>query len=128
MPTYYAQTSGTQTTNATSPTPMPGLSIKIPAGVQDNAIVTLNVPNPYAQGNDYPGGWFGISVNGNVLPAIAVFTYGIQNPPSTNRMPTTLVVAVPLANAPQNVQAVWQGIRGSTVVIDTPASLSAVIA
>ncbi len=128
MPTYYAQTSGSQTTNATSPVPMPGLSFQIPEGVDDNAIVTLNVPNPYAQGNNYPGGWFGISVNGNVLPAYATFTYGIQNPPSTNRMPTTLVVSVPLTGAAQTVQAVWQGIRGSTVIIDSPASLSGGIA
>jgi hypothetical protein len=42
-------------------------------------------------------------------------------------MPTTLVVAVPLTNKPQTVQGVWAGVRGSTVIIDSPSSLSVVI-
>lgn len=124
---FFAQTTGTVTTNATSPTPIPGLSFVLPEGDAISAIVILNLPNPYAQGQDYPGGWFGISVNGTVLPAIASFTYGIQVPPSTNRMPTTLVVSVPLGLKPQTVQAVWQGIRGSTVILDSPSSLTGLI-
>jgi hypothetical protein len=128
MPTYFAQTSGTLQTNATAPTPIHGLSLVLPEGVQDSALVTLNLPNPYATGNNFPGGWFGISVNGTVLPAFAAFTYGVQQPGSFNRMPTTLVVSVPLGLKPLTIQAVWQGIRGSTVIIDSPSSLSAVIA
>lgn len=128
MPVLYAQTSGTQQTNSASPTPMSNLSLKLPEGVGVLAQVTLNVPNPYAQGNNYPGGWFGIAVNGQVLQPTASFTYGIQNPPSTNRMPTTLVVAVPLTTEAQTVQAMWSGIRGSTVIIDTPATLSVILA
>jgi mannose-binding lectin len=123
----FAQTSGTVKTNATSPTPIPGLAFEVPEGDDIGAIIILNVPNPYAEGNNYPGGWFGIAVNGSVLPAIASFTYGIVAPPSFNRMPTTLVVNVPLGLKPQKIQAMWQGIRGSTVILDSPASLTGLI-
>ena len=127
MPVLYAQTSGTQSTNSASFVQIPGLNLTIPEGAQENVLVILNLPNPYAQGNNYPGGILGISVNGNVQAAQASFTYGIQNPPSTNRMPTTLVIAVPLIAQQQTVAAVWSGVRGSTVIIDSPASLSVMI-
>jgi mannose-binding lectin len=127
MARYFAQTSGTLQTNATSPTAIAGLTFVLPEGANDLAFVTLNLPNPYATGNNFPGGWFGISVDGTVLPAYATFTYGVGQPASFNRMPTTLVVSVPLGLKPQTIQAMWQGIRGSTVIMDSPASLSAVI-
>jgi hypothetical protein len=127
MPNYFAQTSGTLQTNASSPTPIAGLSLTLPEGVGDSALVILNLPNPYAQGDNFPGGSFGLSVNGTVLPAVAVFTYGEPQPSSFNRMPTTLVVSVPLTLQPQTIQAVWNGIRGSTVIIDSPSSLSAIV-
>jgi mannose-binding lectin len=95
--------------------------------VQVSALVILNLPNPYAQGNDYPGGVPGISVNGAVSPVQASFIYGVQAPGSFNRMPTTLVVAVPLTLQQQTIQALWCGVRGSTVVIDSPATLSVVL-
>lgn len=126
MPALYAQTSGSQQTNAAAFTPIPGLSLPLPEGDGLIAVVTLNIPNPYAQGNNYPGGTFGIAVNGTPLPAIASFTYGVQVPESTNRMPTTLVVGVPLIIGPQTVSGLWYGVRGSTVILDTPASLSVV--
>jgi Bc2L-like protein len=125
----YAQTTGTQSTNNGSWTPMPGLAVKIPQGVGELAMLTLNVPNPYATGNNYPGGNFGIEVNGTVQAAYASFTYNEQNPPSTGRVPTTLVVAVPLSQTgTSTVVAVWSGVRGSTVHIDSPATLTGVIA
>ncbi|WP_371821696.1 hypothetical protein [Bradyrhizobium sp. 41S5] len=40
-------------------------------------------------------------------------------------MPTTLVVSIPLGNSAQTIQAVWAGVRGSTVIIDSPAMLTA---
>jgi hypothetical protein len=123
----YAQTSGTQQTNSGSFVAIPGLSFKIPEGVGTAALVILNVPNPYATGSNYPGGTFGITVDGTVSPVQAVFTYNEQKPQSTGRVPTTLVVSVPLAGAAQTVAAVWFGVRGSTVIIDTPATLSAVL-
>jgi hypothetical protein len=60
----YAQTNGSLSTNSGSFVPIPGLNITIPVGVDTLAMVILNVPNPYATGNDFPGGTFGIAING----------------------------------------------------------------
>jgi hypothetical protein len=130
MAVYYAQTSGNLSTSAVSPQPIPGLSVKIPAGVGDQILVVLNVPNPYATpgaGTQFPGGWFGIAVDGKVQPAFASFTYNEAQPPSTGRVPTTLVIAVELAPNPQTIQGMWHGIRNSTVMLDSPATLSATL-
>jgi hypothetical protein len=124
MTALYAQTSGTHSRNSGAFVPIPGLSITIPIGVGVSALVALNVPNPYATGKDYPGGTFGISVNGKMSPVIAVFTY---IPPSTGRIPTTLVASVPLVDTPQQIMGMWFGVRGSNVIIDTPATLSALL-
>jgi len=123
----YAQTSGNQSTNSGSFVPIPGLNLTIPEGVGVSALVILNLPMPYATGNDYPGASLGISVNGAISSVVASFTYNEQAPPSFGRVPTTLVVSVPLANKPQTVAAMWSGVRGSTVIIDTPATLSAIL-
>jgi len=123
----YAQTSGTLSTNSGTFTPMQSLTLTIPEGVGTTAIIILNVPAPYAQGSDYPGGTFGITVNGAAPTVIASFTYNDQSPGSTGRIPTTLVVGVPLVNAAQTIQAAWYGIRGSTVIIDSPATLTAIM-
>jgi mannose-binding lectin len=124
----YAQSSGSQSTNSASFVEIPGLSITIPEGVGTMALVFLNVPLPYATGNNYPGGTFGISINGTVSPVQAGFTYNEQNPGSTGRIPTTLIVGVPLINAQQTILGMWYGVRGSTVHIDSPATLSATYA
>ncbi|MHC2464897.1 hypothetical protein [Bradyrhizobium embrapense] len=121
----YAQTSGTLSTNSGTFTPMQGLNLTIPEGVGTTAIITLNVPNPYATGTDIPGGMFGVTINGKVSPVVASFTYN-ETPSSFGRIPTTLVVGIPLGNTAQSIQAVWAGVRGSTVIIDSPASLSSV--
>ncbi|GAC1506767.1 MAG: hypothetical protein NVS2B1_16250 [Bradyrhizobium sp.] len=86
----YAQTSGGQSTSSASWEKIPGLGFTIPEGVGTSALVILNLPNPYATGNNYPGGVLGISVNGTVSPVVASFTYNEQVPPSTGRIPTTL--------------------------------------
>ncbi len=122
----YAQTSGTLTTNSGSFVPIPGLTLTLPEGVNSFGLVILNLPNPYASGNNNPGGTLGISVNGTVSPVIASFTYNEQVPSSFGRIPTTLVVAVPLTNKPQTIQGMWSGVRGSTVHIDSPSTLSAI--
>jgi hypothetical protein len=127
MSSVYVQTSGSHQTGSPTFTPIPGLTLTVPEGVGIEAIVILNLPNPYATGNNFPGANLGIAVNGTALPAYACFTYGVQQPASFNRMPTTLVVSVPLANKPQQIQAVWSGVRGSTVIIDSPASLTVLL-
>ncbi len=125
----YAQTTGTHQTNSGTWVPLPGLTITLPEGVGTMAIVILNVPNPYATGNDFPGGGFGISVNGTLSPVQAIFTYNEKTPQATGRVPTTLVVGVPLTQVKggQHVQAMWFGVRGSTVIIDSPSTLSAIL-
>ena len=123
----YAQTTGTHSTNAGSFVPIPSLTLTLPEGVGISALVFLNLPNPYATGNDYPGATLGISVNGALSHVVASFTYNEKVPPSTGRIPTTLVVGIPLDNHKQTVMGMWSGVRGSTVIIDTPATLSAII-
>ncbi len=123
----YVQTQGSHSTNSGNFTPIPGLSLTLPEGVKDTALVVLNVPNPYATGNANPGGTFAISVGGVVQTPIASFTYNEAVPPSSGRVPTTLAVGVPLAGKSQPVLALWQNVRGSTVIIDSPASLSIIL-
>ncbi len=129
----YAETPSQLSTSSANWTPITGLTITLPplsAGFPPSAaLVTLNLPYPYASGNNYPGGFFGISVNGVVLPTIAAFTTNIQAPGNTGRSPTTLVVKVNLLpTSSQTIQAVWADVRGSTVIMDTTSTLSAVIA
>jgi hypothetical protein len=91
-------------------------------------LLILNVPNPYATGNNFPGGLFGLQVNGAMLAPTACFTYNEAVPVSTGRIPTTLTTVVSLNSSEDvSVVAVWSGVRGSTVHIDSPASLTAVI-
>jgi mannose-binding lectin len=123
----YAQTSGTHQTNSATWTPIPALTLTVPEGVGTSALIILNAPMPYAKGNDNPGGNFGISVGGTVSPVVAGFTYNEKAPASFGRMPTTLVLSVPLGNKPQTIVAMWSNVRGSTVIIDSPATLSAIL-
>jgi hypothetical protein len=83
----------------------------------------LNVPNPYLTegATDSIGAYFGIAVDGKALPMIASFTY--KKAEAFRRMPTTLVVGVPLTMKPQKIEGMWAGVRGATVHIGTPASL-----
>lgn len=122
----YAQTSGTQSTNSATFVPIPGLSLTIPEGVGTSALIILNLPFPYAQGNNNAGATVGITVNGALSSVISGFTYNEQVSGS-GRVPTTLVVSVPLAGAAQTIAGVWSGVRGSTVIIDSPATLSAIL-
>jgi hypothetical protein len=66
-------------------------------------------------------------VDGTVLSVVGGFTYNEPVPPSPGRVPTTLVVSVPLIDATQTVTGMWSGVRGSTVIIDSPATLSAIL-
>jgi mannose-binding lectin len=68
MSILYAQTSGTHQTNSGQFVPIPGLSLTLPEGVGVTALAILNLPNPYARGNDFPGGTLGISVAGTISP------------------------------------------------------------
>jgi hypothetical protein len=123
----YAQTSGTHQTNLANWTAIPGLTLTLPEGVGTSALIFLNAPNPYATGNKNPGGNFGVSVNGAVSPVVATFTYNEAQPTSYGRVPTTLVLSVALGSKAQTILGMWSNVRGSTVIIDTPATLSAIL-
>jgi hypothetical protein len=129
----YVQTTGTQMVAfGTSPTPIPGLTLTIPEGAGEQALVTLNVPNPYSytESRAYvAGGWFGLSVDGTTLPNVASFTFArpsLGDVDNLGRTPVTLIVAVPLAGKPQTVVALWRS-YGMWLRLDTPASLSAIL-
>jgi hypothetical protein len=123
----YAQTSGTESTTSGSFVAIPGLSITLPEGVGTLAIVILNLPQPYSTGNNFPGGVFRISIDGKLNDVEASFTYSEQQPAASGRMPTTLLVGVPLGPKPQVIQGMWHGVRGSKVIIDSPATLTAIL-
>ena len=129
MPILFRQTAGVLNATSGSWAPMAGLNFTLPvtSGSLNQALITLTVPNPYATGSNNPGGMFGISVNGAALVPFACFTYCEKAPPTFGRMPTSLQVLVKLTNNTQAVSAIWQSVRGSNVIIDTPASLSAII-
>lgn len=59
---------------------MPGLSLNLPPAstTQTKALVILNVPEPYAKGDNFPGIIFGISVGGSMI-ATGGFTYSQKN-------------------------------------------------
>jgi hypothetical protein len=121
----YAQTTGKHSTNAGSLVSIPGLSVTVPAGVDTLVTVILNLPLPYAEGNNFPGLNVGVAVDKVISPVVGGFTYSEQVPQSAGRVPTTLVLAIPLAPKPQVIEGLWSGVRGSTVIIDTPATLTA---
>lgn len=108
-----------------------GLTLTLPPANADakQALVILDVPNPYAKGNDFPGSYFTIKVNGNIDATIPVacFTCFVQAPGNWGRQPTTLVARVKLGRSPIQLQGAWQSVRHSTVIVDTLCTLSAVL-
>lgn len=124
---FYAETTATLTTNSATLVDLPGLAVTIPAWVlrPQNAIVTVNIPNPCASGEDFPGAFFQVAVNGTLQNAVGAFTYNEAKPASNGRIPMTLVtkIALPVANQAATIQVKWAGLRGSTVHIDSPTSL-----
>ncbi len=105
---------------------IPGLQIDVPPGFITGtvtAVVTLNVPAPYAIGSNYPGINFSlwqVFQESQELIASGAFTSSFQNPHSAGRNPFTLMGILPIQaqNTPCSIVAKWQSIRGSTCVID----------
>lgn len=129
-------TNGTHTTSGSSWQAIPGLTITLPLWSQQHpyALVTLNVPAPYAIGTYFPGGNFGISLYGGLNPVApkGSISTDIEDPPGnqTGRIPVTLQVLVHLnAAIPTVVTGLWQAPANlnSILVIDSPASISAVL-
>lgn len=91
------------------------------------ALITLNIPTPYASGNNFPGGNFIIVTDQGEQLAFGGFTYSNKTPESYGRMPFTLVTRCSLASNVSTIKAQWSNVRGSTVHIDSYASISAII-
>ena len=126
MAILYAEFSGQQ--QFLGQIPIPGLTLTLPEGSGESALVILNVPASYAVIASFTGGsggQFYISVDGTVLPEYAEYDYVVSmNAQQTPvRMPATLVVSVPLKLKPQTVVGL-----AANCIIDSTASLSAIIA
>ncbi|OTA16248.1 hypothetical protein Xvie_02018 [Xenorhabdus vietnamensis] len=91
------------------------------------ALITLNIPTPYSSGNNYPGGNFIIITDQGEQLAYGGFTYSNKTPEAYGRMPFTLITSCSLASNISIIKAQWSNVRGSTVHIDSYASISAVI-
>lgn len=106
---------------------IPGLYIDIAkAAIRDGKLqVILNVPTPYATGNNFPGIYFAIATNKGVV-ADGCFTYSSKVPESTGRMPFTLVATIDVGSGVTFVKGQWKSVRGSAMHIDSYASLSAI--
>uniref|UniRef100_UPI0036D962F0 hypothetical protein n=1 Tax=Photorhabdus sp. RM322S TaxID=3342825 RepID=UPI0036D962F0 len=90
------------------------------------ALIILNVPSPYATGNNYPNVSFAITMNSEVL-AKGSISYSLKKPDSSGRIPITLQTDLDLTKVLGTVQARWSTDRGSTGHIDSYCSISAII-
>ncbi|MDN7586111.1 fucose-binding lectin II [Burkholderia seminalis] len=106
---------------------IPGLYIDIAkAEIRDGKLqVILNVPTPYATGNNFPGIYFAIATDRGIV-ADGCFTYSSKVPESTGRMPFTLVATIDAGSGVTFVKGQWKSVRGSAMHIDSYASLSAI--
>jgi mannose-binding lectin len=120
MTVLFAQFSGYQQFLQDS-TPIPGLTLTIPQGANELALVILNVPGSHQVG-EAPGGQFNLSVDGVMLPEYAAYDLGRSQGFFPPRVPATLVVAVPMKLKNQTVVAFAQ-----RCIIDKTASLSIII-
>jgi hypothetical protein len=116
-------------------TPIPGLSLNLPAASKEfnTAVVTLNMPNLYM---NHPTAKTPMSATFQVVAPMAPTglltatgeigcdTIGIA---TSAKKVMTIVVAVPLGTAAQSVMAEWASNGSSTVNTDTFASLSAIL-
>lgn len=123
----FAQIAKAPPINSNQFTDISGLSFDLPATSpgQNTALVILNVPMAFANGDDFPDVVFGIAVDA-MLVATGGFTSQTQRG-AAGRVPTTLVVRVPLTSQPQFVRGQWSSVRGSTGNIDSFSSLSSIL-
>jgi hypothetical protein len=132
---YADTTAALSYTTFVGTTPIPGLSLNLPAAstAYNTAVVTLSMPNLYL---NQPTSKTPMSAT---LQLIAPFapqglvaavgnigcdTSGIS---TSGTKPITIVVAIPLGSAGQPVTAEWASNGSSTVNTNTFASLSAVL-
>ena len=121
----YKQVTGNQTTTSGSYVDIEGLLFKLPAASSDynSALVTLNVPEPYATGGESNGIQYQIDVDGSSQIVGALTNQESQN----GRSPFTMVTLIPLTGSQQHVQAQWLGVRGTTAHLGSSASLTGIL-
>jgi hypothetical protein len=107
---------------------IPGLKLEIPPHASGSeALLIFNLPQPYAEGAEFPGGAFRLIFDDESVVE-GCFTYAMEKPPSFGRMPLTLTAKVKLApNRPHRVEVHWAGIRHSKVHLGGSASLAALV-
>ncbi|EQB97956.1 fucose-binding lectin II [Photorhabdus temperata] len=110
---------------------IPGLSISViehSLKRSTKALIILNIPTPYASGNDYPAVTFAITMNSKVL-ASSTISYDYSRPDSFGRRPATVQTCIDLTdtNSLGSIQAKWKASRKSIGHIDSYCSISAII-
>ncbi|TDA47314.1 fucose-binding lectin II [Burkholderia pyrrocinia] len=129
MPIFSASINSAPVVTSETYVDIPGLHIdlaKEQANIRDGKLlVTLNVPTPYATGNNYPGIYFAIATDKGVV-ADGCFTHSTKAPETSGRMPFTLVVAIDVGSDVTFVKGQWKSVRGSAMHIDSYASISAI--
>ncbi|WP_105132045.1 fucose-binding lectin II [Burkholderia sp. BE12] len=127
MPILSASISSAPVVTSETYVDIPGLHIDVAKeNIRDGKLlVTLNVPTPYATGNNFPGIYFAIATDKGVV-ADGCFTYSSKVPESTGRMPFTLVTTIDVGSGVTFVKGQWKSVRGSAMHIDSFASLSAI--
>lgn len=128
MPLLFTSTTTAQDVQSNAFVDIQGLNLILPSATATTkeAIVTLNIPSPYATGDDYPGIDFAVAANGGVV-AQGSMSYSEKNPGNPGRIPFTLVAKIPLGPNQKTVTAQWRSVRGSSIRIDTFSSISAII-
>jgi hypothetical protein len=127
----YVSTTSAQSTSEQSFVPVEGLSFDLPAATAAHkfAIVTLNMPNLYLSGTPSGtlGGEVGVLLSGTTQVATGQITADTSGILEEGRKPLTIVVKISLLSGVQSVQAVWTGVRNSTINTDTFSSMSAIL-
>jgi hypothetical protein len=115
MASLYVQTTKAPLFGYYPPSPIEGLTLTLPEGVGEVAIIILSVPSSWTlDGNPF----FGISIDGQTSPISATYD---ASPHA--HVPVTLVIGVPLTMKPQTIVAL-----AGSCCIDGLATLSAIMA
>lgn len=120
----YKQVNGDPTTKSGSYVDIEGLNFSLPPAAAgfNSALVTLNVPQPFAEGGTSNGIEYQIDVNG-ASKVKGAWTNGTSQ---NGRSPFTMVALIPLTAIAQSVKAQWLAVRNGTAHLGGSASMSAV--
>lgn len=117
---------GDPTCDGNDYTDIPGLVLTFKTPLVATLALFFNLPQPYATGNNFPGGEFRFLYDKQ--PKLSgCFTYSKAQPESFARMPLTLIATIDVTPVVMHqVSVQWRGVRGSTVHLGGSASLNAI--